>query len=1202
MRKKVIALLMGVSMFANSLSVVQAASIYEAEDAQSSQMNQQIPNGAGDYTGNGYLEPLNEESSVTFTVEAAAEGNYAVDLRYTNASGTEQPISIYVNGKYAAESTLPKTVSADTYGVQTVSLPLEKGSNTVEYRMKAYSASDVTSIEIKDVSTGPLYWMAYESPFEQDHYLEEERWDKNAEWLKEEGFVEAGYDMMSTDGWVEGGQLINEHGYITKYNWSWKKDWKEMGDQLKEKGIKLGIYYDPLWVTAAAYNSDAVIEGTDGIKVSSLVDTDYGHFSNFKAQDVPQSAEFAGKEWCKKGEPALYWLDTDKPGAEEYVKGYVKHFAEAGAVFLRVDFLGWYENGIAGDGKQNDKPAYGTKRYKKALKWMSEACQEYGVMLSLVMPNQYNHAENELEYGDMMRVNEDVANGGWDNSTRGPEKGWTNDHISGRRRGQWQPDWAQWGNTFDAFTGWADVGGRGQMILDGDFLRMARFDVVRTDEDTERKLEGDEIITADAQKRSAVSLVAMAGSPICIADQYDTMNENAPDGVDNKEYYLNEEILALNKAGFVGKPIRIGESERWAGQLPDGSWVVALFNRDRTMKTQKIDFLEDLGIEGNAQVRDLWKHEELGSTYEYSVDLAACDCVVLKITPDTVRYEAEVGSLRDGANSNENHDNFSGWGFVDKLESSKGDVLIAAAVSAGTHDVHIRYCNGADDAANAVLYVNGTKVKTLELSSTDDWNTWKTLTVSDVAFTGSGEDLVDVQCISQGGFNLDYIEIGEKGAEPAKKVHSRYEAEAAEIGDGAQINDNHQLASDRKFVDGLDQRNWTEEGKDDTVTFTVYVEEAGGYDLAFRYANGGTDASADIFVNDEKLGYFVFPTVYGGAWDTWGEVVLYEYQKGSQDGVAEHDVYLNAGENTITYKHGVNAINLDCLTITKHTEETETVKVNKITVTSDKGQNPVMKAGDTLKVTAEAGPANAENKKVTWSSSDESIAVVDATGVVTAKKAGTVTITAAATDGSGVKGSIEIQVQKEEIQKLPFDDVKEGEWYYDAVYGVFNKKLMTGMSEKIFGPAQTLNRGQFATILYRMAGSPEVQYEQRFNDVKDGEFYSDAVIWANNIKVITGYGNGYFGPSDNITREQMATMMYRYAKYQGKDVSVKGDLNQFPDGNKVAGFAKEGLEWCVGTGLIRENEQDSTISPQDEVVRAVCATIILRYVQEVGLE
>lgn len=1200
MNKKVVALLMGVSMFVNSFSVVQASGIYEAEEAQSRQMNQQFPDAAGDYTGNGYLEPLSETSSVTFTVEAAAAGNYAVDLRYTNASGAEQPISIYVNGKYAADSTLPKTISVDTYGIQTVSLPLKAGSNTVEYRMKAYSVIDEPSIEIRDVSTGPLYWMAYESPFEQDHYLEEERWDKNLDWLKEEGFVEAGYDMMSTDGWVEGGQLIDEHGYITKYNWSWEKDWKGMGDQLKEKGVKLGVYYDPLWITAAAYHSDAVIEGTDGIKVSSLVNQDYGHFSNFKPQDVPKSAEFADKEWCKTGEPALYWLDTDKPGAEAYVKGYVKHFAEAGAVFLRVDFLGWYENGIGGDGKQNGKPAYGTARYKKALKWMSEACQEYGVILSLVMPNQYNHGESELEYGDMMRVNEDVANGGWDNSTHGPEKGWSNDHISGRRRGQWQPDWAQWGNTFDAFTGWADVSGRGQMVLDGDFLRMARFDVVQIDENTERKLEEDEIIIADAEKRSAVSLVAMAGSPICIADQYDTMNENAPDGVDNKEYYLNEEILALNKAGFVGKPIRIGQSERWAGQMPDGSWVVALFNRDRTVKTQKIDFLEDLGIEGNAQVRDLWKHEDLGSTYEYNVDLAACDCVVLKITPNTVRYEAEVGSLRDGANSNENHDNFSGWGFADKLEAGKGDVLIAAAVSSGMHDVHIRYCNGSENTASAVFYMNGTKVQVLELPSTGDWNTWETLTIPDVAFTGNGEDLVDVRCVSQQGFNLDYIEIGEKGAEPARKVHSRYEAEAAVIGEGAKVNDDHQLASDCKFVDGLDQRSWTDEGKGDTVTFTVYVEEAGGYDLAFRYANGGEDASADIFVNDEKLGYFMFPTVYKNAWDTWDEVVLYEYEKGSQDGVAEHDVYLNAGKNTVTYKHGINAINLDCLTVTKHTEQPETVKVNLITVTSDKGSNPVMKVGDTLKVAAEVSPANAKNKEVTWSSSDEEIVVIDASGMVTAKKAGTATITATAADGSGVRRSVEIRVQKEEIPKLPFEDVQEGEWYYDAVHEVFDRKLMTGLSETIFGPGQSLNRGEFAVILYRMAGTPEVQYEQYFKDVKDGEYYSNAVTWASNIGVISGYENGCFGPSDRITREQMATMMYRYARYQGKDITVKGDLNQFPDGNQVSGFAKESVEWCVGAGLIRGNGDNGMISPQDEVVRAICATIILRYVQEVG--
>ena len=174
---------------------------------------------------------------------------------------------------------------------------------------------------------------------------------------------------------------------------------------------------------------------------------------------------------------------------------------------------------------------------------MREACDENGVMLSLVMPNQYNHAEVELKYGHMMRVNEDVANGGWDSPQNGPEMGWQNNHISGRRRGQWQKDWAQWGNSFDAFTGWADVGGRGQMILDGDFLRMARFDVIKLEDNSERPIAGEEIVTADAQKRSAVSLAAMAGSPICIADQYDTLNENAPEGVDNSVYYLNEEIL-----------------------------------------------------------------------------------------------------------------------------------------------------------------------------------------------------------------------------------------------------------------------------------------------------------------------------------------------------------------------------------------------------------------------------------------------------------------------------------------------------------------------------------------------------------------------------------------------------------------------------------------------------------------------------------
>ncbi len=932
MEKKVLAIFLSAVMLLGSVSAVQvSAAVYEAEDAITD-MTIANPQNPGDYTGSGYLEATDEQSQVEFTINVEKKGNYAVDVRYSNSGESEETVSVFVNDKFVRETEMPKTITADTYAVLTESLPLLAGENKVRFQMGERTAEGGTTLAVSDVSTGPLYWMAYESPFEQDHYLEEDRWDKNVDWMASQGFVKAGYDMMSTDGWIEGAQTIDENGYVTKYNYSWDKTWKEMAEQLKESGMTLGVYYDPLWVTAAAYNSDAKIVGTD-IPVRSLVNDAYGHFSNFKPQDVPSGEGFDGETWCKQGEPALYWLDTDKEGAEAYIKGYVKHFADAGATFLRVDFLGWYENGIGGDNRQNGKPAYGTARYETALEWMREACDENGVMLSLVMPNQYNHAEVELKYGHMMRVNEDVANGGWDSPQNGPEMGWQNNHISGRRRGQWQKDWAQWGNSFDAFTGWADVGGRGQMILDGDFLRMARFDVIKLEDNSERPIAGEEIVTADAQKRSAVSLAAMAGSPICIADQYDTLNENAPDGVDNSVYYLNEEILALNKAGFVAKPMGLGESERWAGQLPDGSWVVGLFNRDRTVKNQTLNFKEDLGITGTASVRELWQHKNYGKMDCFTVDLAACDCRILKITPDTVRYEAEVASLRDGSNSNQNHNNFSGWGFVDKLEKNGGDVLFAVDTS-GTQDIQIRYCNGSKDAEPiACVYVNGQKVKDVNLPFTGDWDTWGTVTVEGVEFA-QGENLVDIQCVSRAGFNLDYIEIGDAGAQPEKKIHKAYEAESALIGSGAKIATDHQLAYDGRFVDNLNYPHWYEDAEStsnmDTLKFTVEVEEEGDYDLHFRYANGGGDAFADIFVNDKKLGYFTFPTVYQGAWDTWGIVTLFEAQKDGEN-IELENVHLNAGENTVEYKHGSMAgINMDRLTITAHEEKEEVRTVKSV--------------------------------------------------------------------------------------------------------------------------------------------------------------------------------------------------------------------------------------------------------------------------------
>ena len=909
MKRKIVAALLSFVLLLEPVAAVQASgTVIEAEDTVTD-MSSVKPEHPGDYTGEGYLEATDEASKVEFTINADQPGNYAVETRYSNGGAREQSVSVYVNDKFIKEEQLPVTINGDTYASLTTSLPLQQGENKIRFQMGGRTGTE-------SISTGPLYWMAYETPFEEDHYLEEDRWDKNVEWMAEQGFVDAGYKMMSTDGWIEGAQVIDENGYITKYNYSWNKTWKGMGDQLKAKGMTLGVYYDPLWVTAAAYNSDATIIGTE-IPVSSLVNPEFGQFSDFKPVNLPQGEGFDNQEWCQDKQPALYWLDTNQEGAEQYIKGYVKHFAEAGATFLRVDFLGWYENGIGGDNKQNGKPAYGTARYEKALRWMREACDENGMLLSLVMPNQYNHAEVELKYGDMMRVNEDVSNGGWDNPTNGPEKGWPNNHISGRRRGQWQPDWAQWGNSFDAFTGWADVGGRGQMILDGDFLRMARFDVVRETSDSERKLTAEEAVTADAQKRSAVSLAAMAGSPICIADQYDTMNANAPAGVDNKYYYLNQEILDLNKSGFVAKPMGLGESERWAGQLADGSWVVALFNRDREVTNQTINFKEDLGITGTASVRELWKHKNYGRMDSFSVDLAACDCVVLKITPDIVRYEAEAASLRDGAKSNKNHGNFSGWGFADKLEKGTGDVLFAVQAQ-GAQNIQIRYCNGSEtDVPVAAVYVNGTKLQDVSLPSTGNWDTWGTVTVENAVFQ-DGENLVNLKCTGKAGFNLDYIELGTTGPQPDKKTVIVCEAEEAERGAGAEVASNHQLAYDNKFVASLEQPHWA--GSNDTLKFRFEVEEEGDYDLSFRYANGKEEATADIFVNDKKLGYFTFPTVYPDAWDTWGMVTLFEGEKDGEN-VELEKVHLTAGVNTVEYKHGNGAVNLDRLTVTPHKEQ-----------------------------------------------------------------------------------------------------------------------------------------------------------------------------------------------------------------------------------------------------------------------------------------
>ena len=188
---------------------------------------------------------------------------------------------------------------------------------------------------------------------------------------------------------------------------------------------------------------------------------------------------------------------------------------------------------------------------------------------------------------------------------------------------------------------------------------------------------------------------------------------------------------------------------------------------------------------------------------------------------------------------------------------------------------------------------------------------------------------------------------------------------------------------------------------------------------------------------------------------------------------------------------------------------------------------------------------------------------------------------------------------------LPFTDVSQEDWYLDAAGYVFSRGIMTGMNETEFGPSVKLSRAQFATILYRMEGEPEAAYDAAaFPDVKEGQFYTVPAMWAKGSSVIKGYEDGRFGPADEITREDMALMMYRYANMLGLDTSARGDISGFPDAEKISGYAAEAMKWAVGEELIRGKEEagkDNIIEPQGTAERAQCATIIMRFMEGYGL-
>lgn len=183
---------------------------------------------------------------------------------------------------------------------------------------------------------------------------------------------------------------------------------------------------------------------------------------------------------------------------------------------------------------------------------------------------------------------------------------------------------------------------------------------------------------------------------------------------------------------------------------------------------------------------------------------------------------------------------------------------------------------------------------------------------------------------------------------------------------------------------------------------------------------------------------------------------------------------------------------------------------------------------------------------------------------------------------------------------LPFEDISPGVWYEDGVRYVYEHGLMTGTGDAIFSPGVTTTRSMIATILWRMEGSPAVDYAMTFDDVVSDSWYGEAVRWAASEGIVLGYGDNRFGPDDIITREQMAAMFYRYAQYKGYDVSIGEDTDilSYTDFAEVSEYAVPAMQWAVGAGLINGTGSD-TLSPRGDADRAQVAVILMRLCEDI---
>ena len=176
----------------------------------------------------------------------------------------------------------------------------------------------------------------------------------------------------------------------------------------------------------------------------------------------------------------------------------------------------------------------------------------------------------------------------------------------------------------------------------------------------------------------------------------------------------------------------------------------------------------------------------------------------------------------------------------------------------------------------------------------------------------------------------------------------------------------------------------------------------------------------------------------------------------------------------------------------------------------------------------------------------------------------------------------------------PFSDVRATDWFYNDVIYAYELGLMGGTGESAFEPNTAATRGMLVTILHRLEGSPAPESVCAFTDVAEGAWYEQAVSWAAENGIVSGYSPLSFGPGDQITREQLAAVLYRYACFKGLNTGTMADLSGYADLSEVSGYALDAFRWANAASLIN-GISPTLLSPRGSATRAQAAAILGRF-------